>query len=81
MTANPMKAEIPEPAASPSKPSVRLMAFVHAAIKKFTQIMNKIIPKTFPAKARLMEESAIHEMEVLPTLTGAFLGKSRESTA
>ena len=52
MMAYPANAIIDEPDARPSRPSVRLTAFVHAVMRKFTQMTNMIAAATPPANRK-----------------------------
>ena len=76
-----MNAIIEEPAAKPSRPSVRLMALVHAVIRKFTQITNSTIATILPANSKLKNGSSMKLMPAWALGKPEFVGRINASTA
>ena len=76
-----MKAIIEEPAAKPSRPSVRLMALVHAVIRKFTQITNSTMATTRPANSKLKNGFSMKLMPAWALGKPDLVGRISASTA
>ena len=55
---------VDDPAARPSRPSVRLVALDQAVMRKLAQMTNSTRPIPAPAAARSMPESRTKEMRV-----------------
>ena len=71
MMPKPVKAIIDEPAARPSSPSVKFTALVHAVIRKFTQMTNRMMATARAGEAKVKNGCS---MKLMPACA---LGESR----